>query len=198
VAIHAVEEGTVEAAATALEYCLRQSPRGNHRHRLEHCSVCPPTLLRRLKAIKALAVTQPAFIYYNGERYLSDVPDTQLPWLYRTGSFLKNGLRPAASSDCPVVPCAPLVGVYASVTRKAETGQTISPQEAISAAEALGIYTLGGAYASFEEKLKGSIEVGKLADMVVLSADPTRVAPEEIKGIKVEQTIIGGEIVWQC
>ena len=59
------------------------------------------------------------------------------------------------------------------------------------------MYTLAGAYASFEEQLKGSIEVGKLADMVVLSADPTRVAPEEIKGIKVEQTIIAGEIVWE-
>ena len=132
-----------------------------------------------------------------GERYLSDVPGTQLPWLYRTRSFLKSGLKPAASSDCPVAPCNPLVGVYAAVTRRAESGQALSPKEAISPEEALRMYTLAGACASFEEQLKGSIEVGKLADMVVLSADPTGVAPEEIKNIQVEKTIIGGEVVWE-
>ena len=197
VAIHAVEESTVEAAAIALEGCQWRSPSGERRHRLEHCSVCPPSLLRRLKAAKVLVVTQPAFIYYSGERYLSDVPEAQLPWLYRTGSFLKNGLKPAASSDCPVVPCNPLVAIYAAVTRKAESGQVLSPKEAISPGQALRIHTLAGAYASFEEKLKGSIEVGKLADMVILSADPNSIAPEQIKDIQVEKTIVGGKVVWE-
>jgi predicted amidohydrolase YtcJ len=197
VAIHAVEESTVQAAATALEYCLQRSRKSDTRHRVEHCSVCPPALLRRLKAVKALVVTQPGFIYYSGERYLSDVPHTQLPWLYRTGSFLKSGLKPAASSDCPVVPCNPLVGMYAAVIRRAESGQYLSPKEAISAEQALRMYTLAGAYASFEERLKGSIEVGKVADLVVLSADPTAVSPEELKEIYVEKTIIGGEVVWE-
>jgi predicted amidohydrolase YtcJ len=159
--------------------------------------VCPPRLLRRLKALKALVVTQPAFIYYSGERYLSDVAETQLPWLYRTASFLKNGLKPAASSDCPVASCNPLIGFYAAVTQKAESGQVLSPKEAISPEEALRMYTLAGAYVSFEEKLKGSIEVGKLADMVLLSADPTRIAREQIKDIQVEKTILGGKVVWE-
>jgi len=187
----------VEAAAIALESCLRQSPKADHRHRVEHCSVCPPALLQRLQDVDAVVVTQPAFIYFSGERYLNDIPDTQLPWLYRTRSFLENGLGPAGSSDCPVVPCAPLMGVYAAVTRKAESGQVLSPEEAISPEDALRIYTLGGARVSFEEHLKGSIEIGKLADLVVLSADPTKVAPEEIKEIRVEKTIIGGEVVWE-
>jgi len=197
VSIHAVEENTVEAAAAALEHCLHLNPRADHRHRLEHCSVCPPPLLRRLKAIRAVVVTQPAFIYYSGERYLSDVSEAQLPWLYRTRSFLKSGLKPAASSDCPVAPCNPLVGLYAAVTRRAESGQALSPKEAISPEEVLRMYTLAGAYASFEERLKGSIEVGKLADVVILSADPTVVSPEELKEIRVEKTIIGGEVVWE-
>jgi predicted amidohydrolase YtcJ len=197
VAIHAVEESTVQAAASALENCVRHSRKGETRHRVEHCSVCPPPLLRRLKDVKALVVTQPAFIYYSGERYLSDVPAAQLPWLYRTGSFLKSGLKPAASSDCPVVPCNPLVGIYAAVTRKAENSQPLSPKEAISAEQALRMYTLAGAYASFEEQLKGSIEVGKAADLVVLSADPTKVVSEELKDIRVEKTIICGEVVWE-
>ena len=197
VAIHAVEEGTVRAAAIALEHCLFRVSKDNRRHRLEHCSVCPPGLLRRLKAVGAVVVTQPAFIYYSGDRYLSAVPKEQLRWLYRTRSFLRNGLKPAASSDCPVAPCNPLVGIYAAVTRKTEGGQLLLPKQAVSVEEALRLHTLAGAYASFEERLKGSIEVGKLADLVVLSADPTRVAPEEIKEIRVEKTIVGGKVVWE-
>jgi predicted amidohydrolase YtcJ len=89
------------------------------------------------------------------------------------------------------------MGIYAAVTRKAENGQVLLPEEAISPEEALRLYTIAGAYASFEEHLKGSIAVGKLADMVVLSADPTGVSTDEIKDISVEKTIIGGEVVWE-
>jgi hypothetical protein len=89
------------------------------------------------------------------------------------------------------------VGIYAAVTRKTEGGQLLLPKQAVSVEEALRLHTLAGAYASFEERLKGSIEVGKLADLVVLSADPTRVAPEEIKEIRVEKTIVGGKVVWE-
>jgi len=197
VAMHAVEEGTVEAAAVALEHCLHRSPKADHRHRVEHCSVCPPVLLQRLRALNAVVVTQPAFIYYSGERYLDQVPRSQLPWLYRTGSFLRNGLRPAASSDCPVAPCNPLAGVYAAVTRRARSGQALSPEEAVPPEDALKMYTLAGAYACFDEHQKGSIETGKLADLVVLSADPTAVPPDELMEIRVEKTIIGGEVVWE-
>ena len=77
----------------------------------------------------------------------------------------------AGSSDSPVVPNNPLVGIYAAVTRRAESGQYLLPQECVSAKEALAMYTINAAYASFEEQLKGSITPGKLADMVVLSKD---------------------------
>jgi predicted amidohydrolase YtcJ len=197
VAMHAVEEGTVEAACIALEHVLRLRPTADHRHRIEHCSLCPPSLLARLRDAQALVVTQPAFIYHSGERYLHDVPESQLPWLYRTKSFLEHGLRPAGSSDCPVVLCSPLTGIYAAVTRKAESGQVLSPEEAISAEEALRLFTRSGAFSSFEEGIKGSIEVGKLADLVVLSGDPILTVPDEIRDIRVEATLIGGEIVWE-
>lgn len=198
VAIHAVEESTVEAAASAIENALRQVPKKNHRHRIEHCSVCPPPLLEKLRHLKAIVVTNPAFIYYSGERYLKTVPQEQQKWLYRIGSFRKKGLRPAAGSDSPVVPINPLVGIYAAVTRKAESGQEVLPQERISPLEALKMYTQAAAYASFEEAVKGSIAVGKLADLALLSADPTRVPNEEIKDIQVLMTIVGGRIVWQA
>lgn len=195
VAIHAIEPNTVDAAITALEYIKAAD---NRRHRIEHCAVCPPPLLDRLRRLKAVVVTQPPFIYYNGERYLATVPASHQPWLYRIKSFLDSGVAVAAGSDSPIAPGNPLVGIYAAVTRQAESGQRVLPGEAITAGQALTLYTLNAAYASFEEKNKGSIVPGKLADLVVLSADPTRAPLERIKDIRVEMTIIDGEVVWEA
>jgi len=197
-AIHAIEQSTVEAAITALEYAYSRLPQAGRRHRIEHCSECPPRLLERLVKLQAVIVTQPPFLYYSGERYLATVSAEQLKWLYRIKSPLDKGLTVAASSDSPVVPNNPLVGIYAAVTRLAESGQQLLPEECISAKQALAMYTTNAAYASFEEAIKGSITQGKLADIVVLSSDPTRSPPEQIKDIKVEMTIIGGKIVWQA
>ena len=210
-AIHCIEPSAVEAAISALEDINSQSPiAGRHpsaegrrpsaegrRHRLEHCSECPPPLLERLGKLKAMVVTQPPFLYYSGERYLATIPPAQLKWLYRFKSFLDGGLIVAGSSDSPVAPDNPLLGIYAAVTRRAESGEYLSPEEAISVKQALAMYTINAAYASFEEKIKGSITPGKLADMVVLSADPLKSPPEQIKDIRVEMTIIDGRVVWE-
>ncbi len=120
----------------------------------------------------------------------------QQRWLYRIGAFLDNGLMPAAGSDSPVAPVNPLVGIYAAATRKAESGDEIIPEEWISPLEALQMYTQNAAYASFDEGIKGSLSIGKLADLVLLSADPTQVPSEDIKDIQVEMTITGGRIAW--
>jgi predicted amidohydrolase YtcJ len=143
-----------------------------------------------------MVVTQPSFLYYSGERYLATLPPERQRWLYRIKSLLDGGLPVAAGSDSPVAPENPLVGIYAAVTRRAQSGQELLPQEHISAEQALAMYTINAAYASFEDNIKGSITEGKLADMVVLSADPLKSPPEQIKDIRVEMTIIGGRVVW--
>ena len=194
-AFHAEEEDVIAAAVDTLEYINDYSPVVGRRHRIEHCAECPPHLLERLRKLGAVIVNQPPFIYYSGERYLATVASSQLPWLYRIKSPLEIGVIVAGSSDTPVVPDNPLVGIYAAVTRKAESGQVLLPEEAITPQQALAMYTINAAHASFEEDIKGSITPGKLADMVVLSDDLTRVPPEEIKDITVEMTIIGGEVV---
>jgi predicted amidohydrolase YtcJ len=197
-AIHAIQAETVEAAIIALEYAQSQLPQTGTRHRIEHCSECPPQLLERLKKLQAVVVTQPPFLYYSGERYLATVPADRLKWLYRIKSLRDSGLVAAGSSDSPIVPDNPLVGIYAAVTRQAETGQQLLPEERISAHQALTMYTINAAYASFEENIKGTITRGKLADLVMLSYDPTRVPPEQIKENKVEMTIIGGKVVYEA
>ena len=196
-AIHCVEPGTVEAAIDTLEHLASQSSITERRHRLEHVSECPPALLKRLAKLKVMVVTQPVFIYHSGERYLATVSPERQRWLYRIRSFIDSGLPVAASSDSPVAPDNPSLGIYAAVTRRAESGQQLLPEEAISAEQALAMYTTSAACASFEEDIKGAIAPGRLADMVALSADPLRSPPEKIRDIRVEMTIIGGGVVWE-
>ena len=197
-AFHAVAESTVTAVVTALEYIDKVSPIAKRRHRIEHCAECPPDLLTRIKKLGAVIVTHPASIYYSGERYLATVEKSQLPYLYRIKSAMSQGIIVAAASDAPVAPVNPLVGIYAAVTRMAESGQALLPEERITAEQALALYTTNAAYTSFEENIKGSLTPNKLADIVILSDDPTRVPPEKIKDIKVEMTMIGGEVVWEA
>ena len=167
------------------------------RDRIEHCSEAPPATLARLGQSGAVVVTQPAFLYHSGRRYLSQVPESRLPWLYRVRSFLEAGLRPAAGSDAPAVDPDPLVGIYAAVTRRSESGEPVGALEGVPPHEALKMYTLSGAYASGWQADTGSIETGKLADLALLDGDPTRVEASEICDVKVRLTVIGGQVVWE-
>jgi predicted amidohydrolase YtcJ len=197
IAFHAIAESTLNAVITALEYANGFQPAAGRRHRIEHCVECPPYLMQRIKKLGAVIVTHPANLYYSGERYLATVEKSQLPWLYRIKSPMAAGIKLAAASDAPVIPANPLMGIYGAMTREAESGQVLQPEERISVQQALELYTVNAAYASFEEKIKGMLAPGKLADMIVLSDDPLTVPPEKLKDIKVEMTIIGGEVVWE-
>jgi len=194
--IHAIEEPAIEAACRAIEYALQRSPQSDHRHRIEHCSACPPYLASRLASLGITVVTQPHFIYYNGDRYLETVPKSQLKSLYPLATLLENGVHIAGSSDCPIVPPNPLIGIYSAISRRSETGKPVLAQECITPLDALHMYTDYAARATFEENSKGSITPGKLADLVVLSDDPTTCSTEEIKNIQVEMTVLNGEVVW--
>ncbi len=194
--IHAVEEPEIEAACNAIAYALDKHPRRDHRHRIEHCSVCPPALLRRIKELGITVVTQPSFIYYSGDRYLKTVPSGQLEHLYPICSIVRSGVPAAAGSDSPVSDPNPLVGICAAVARLTKSGQRVLPQQGVSIDDALRMHTLGAAVAGFEEGIKGSISPGKLADMVILSEDPLTVDPDRIKDIHVTMTILGGRIAY--
>jgi hypothetical protein len=109
-------------------------------------------------------------------------------------SFLDYGIPVSGASDSPCGPYEPLLAIQSCVTRKSFSGDVLGASQAITIDEAIFLYTLASAYASFEEKIKGSITPGKLADLVVLGEDPRRVNPDEIKDIPVEMTVVGGEI----
>jgi len=196
-AFHVSDIYTLEAALTSLKFILQKFPRSDHRHRLEHCAICPPGLLDKVGKSGAVIVTQPPFLYYLGGRYMEAVPSAQLGWIYPLRSFQRRGLRIAASSDSPVVPLNPLMGIYAAVTRKVETGQFLAPWEGVSPVEALKMYTIEAAYASFDDPIKGTITPGKLADLAILSDNPLQMEREDIKEIKVMLTVLDGKVVWE-
>jgi len=198
VSIHAVEERAVAAAAVALSRALAQLPRQNQRHRIEHCGVCPPPLVERIATAGLMVVTQPSFLYYNGDRYLRQVPSQRQPYLYPLRSLLGAGVRLAAGSDCPVVGPEVVIGLYGAVARRSKGGQPIGREESISLEEALSLYTTAAAYAFFAEGERGSIAPARLADLVVLSGDPTTCPPGELVTLRPQMTIVGGQVAWRA
>ena len=198
VAIHAVESDGVEAAtASLLEGSGGRRPAAPP-DRIEHCFECPPETLRRLSASGIVPVVQPGLVYRRGDVYLSETAPAVLPWLHRTGSLFGAGLCPAAGSDAPVVRPRPFEAVYSAVTRRSSTGAAVNDSERVSVYDALRMYTVNAARAGGHERDRGSIEVGKLADLVLLDRDPLTVPPEELPDVRVTTTILDGRVVWEA
>ncbi|MFH0729458.1 MAG: amidohydrolase [Pseudomonadota bacterium] len=193
VSIHAVEENAIEAGCATIEKVLLDHPRSDHRHRLEHVFICPPHLIARLSAIGIHVVTQPGFLRNNGDRYLKTVPEEKQGYLYPIGSLMKGGITVAAGSDCPVGPPNPFAGLQAAVSRTTITGKSIGARECISLLDAIALYTSNAARTAFEETIKGSIALGKTADLILLGADLLR---SEIERVQVDLTILDGKIAW--
>lgn len=198
VSIHAIEEQAIAAAAGAIGEALGRRPRRDHRHRIEHCGICPPELAACLAELEVVVVTQPAFVYHNGDAYRARVPAADLAHLYPLATLRRAGVALAAGSDCPVAPPGALTGLYGAVARRSSRGSPVVREQALRPAEALHVHTGGAAFAAFEEASRGSLGPGKRADLVLLSADPTAVPEEEIRGLRVELVVVGGEIVWRA
>jgi len=143
-------------------------------------------------------VGQPPFINEFGDGFLQHLGPERAQLTYALRSVLDAGIPLAASSDSPVSSYQPLLGIKACVTERTAIGVDFAPGERITVEQALALYTSAGAYASFEEGLKGTIAPGKLADFAVLGADPRAVNPETIDTIPVLATIRGGEVVYEA
>jgi predicted amidohydrolase YtcJ len=197
VALHAVEEGSICTALEAISVALQRQPRGDHRHRIEHCALCPPPFIEKLVETGTAVVTQPEFLHFYGEKYRSEISRELHDWLYRGKSLLAAGVPVAGSSDCPIAPLSPLLGLQAAITRKTLEGSPLNPQERLPLNDALTLFTSAGAWLSFEESYKGKILPGMLADLVVLDGDLMKTPAEEIGKLGVKMTIVGGEIKFQ-
>jgi predicted amidohydrolase YtcJ len=194
VAAHAIGDRAIDLALDAFATAAERHPRVDPRHRIEHFAAARPDQVRRAAELGVLAVGQGRFATELGDGMLAAVGPDRHSWLYRQRSILDAGLVLPGSSDRPVAAGAPLLGLHDMVNRRTAAGAPFNPAEAITAGEALRAYTWGSAYASKQEHVKGSIEVGKLADFTVLSEDPTAVAAERIAGLQVVATFIDGTL----
>lgn len=194
---HAVGDRAVTMIVDAIEKALIRYPRKDHRHRIEHCAMINDNLLQRIKKLGIIPIPNPIFLYEFGDGYMVNYGKERAYKMFANKSYIEKGIIAAGSSDCPITFSNPLLNIHLAVNRETQKGQIINPDERITTKQALRIFTANGAYASFDEDIKGSIQVGKLADLVVLSESLLDVPPEKIKDISVDMTIIDGKIVYQ-
>jgi predicted amidohydrolase YtcJ len=195
--IHAIGDAAIKMTVDALDDVLAKYPRNDHRHYLCHFTVLPPAHTMELMAKDKIHIAQqPNFTYNLEGRYVETLEGSRLATNNAiTTPVKKYGLFMAFGSDN--LPIGPMVGLYAAVTRKGESGKVYGPGEAVSIKEAITMYTRNGAFLTREEKIKGTLEAGKLADMIVLPEDLLNVAPDKILNMKVDMTIVGGKILYE-
>jgi predicted amidohydrolase YtcJ len=193
---HANGDVTIDMVLTAVERAQRLFPRSDPRPKITHCTLINDDLLRRIKAAGVIPAPFTSYAYYNSDKFHFYGEELmQRSMAYR--SFIDVGIPAAAGSDFSPGPFAPLMGIQGMVTRTGWNGETWGAEQRISVDEALRVNTINGAYASYEEAIKGSITPGKLADFVVLADDPHTVNKDKIKDIGIVRTVTGGNMVYQ-
>jgi predicted amidohydrolase YtcJ len=199
VAIHCLGTWSIEQALEAIQHALRAHPVEDPRFRIEHFTTPTGAQIQRAAGLGVMTVVQPPYMLAprptGGPSLLDQLGGDVRLHPYRT--MLDAGVRIAGSSDYPCAPLDPILGLGVLVTRRTASGEVMAPDEAISAMDALRMYTLSGAMAMRREHEVGSLEPGKRADLVVLSADPTAVDPEAIRDITVEQTYVDGTLAYE-
>lgn len=193
IAIHAIGDAANRTCIDLYERLLKEYPRTDHRHRLEHASVLDTEMIADMARLGIVASMQPMFIHSEKDWLHRRLGKERLKWVYPFRSLLAAGVKVAGASDAPVESIDVLHAMQCCVTREGfETQECITPEQAIR------MFTVDAAYAQFEESVKGSISRGKRADFVILDRNPIRVKPDEIVNIKVVKTIIGGEPVYSA
>lgn len=195
VAAHAIGDAAIDLCLDAFQKAVFNSPGLTARHRIEHAMLMWDDQIGRLASQGIVAVFQPEFIAQLGDAYLAALGNRRANRLMPYRAVVQAGGHPLAfSSDMPVVPGKPLDGVRAAVERKAPSGKTIGVGERVTPYEALRAYTYGAAFAARCEKERGRLAEGMLADLVVLSEDPTQISPDEWgERVQVELTAVAGE-----
>ncbi|MBW1695909.1 MAG: amidohydrolase [Deltaproteobacteria bacterium] len=204
VAIHAQGDYGIDVAIDAIQYALWKHPRADSRHRIEHCQCVTSEGLKRMQRLGIIGSFYPHHTWYWADRHISTfIGMERASRIDPMKSAINAGVVTIAHSDAPIAGIGdpifgadPLFGIWCAVNRKTRNGLLLGAEERITPMEGIRAYTINAAYASFEENIKGSIEPGKLADFVILSENPCAVDPWEIRNIRVERTIIGGETVY--
>jgi predicted amidohydrolase YtcJ len=197
IATHAIGDRAINEVLDGYAATTNNLQLKDPRFRVIHCGISTPEVLRRLQQGHVLVDADPAFVYWIGS-YFARYGAERARWAYPAKSYFDRGIVAGAGSDVPVTPISPWWGMWATVVRQeVESGAILAPEERISAQQALEMYTRNGAYLGFEEHDKGSLEVSKLADFILLDRNPLTVPVSEIKDTQVLATYVGGQVVYR-
>ena len=197
ICVHCVGDAATDLVLDAYAEAMKANPRPDPRHRIEHAVITTREATRRMKDLGVVVSTQPAFIYVAGDSWARQFGDERTARAVVTREWLDNGVHLALGSDAPTGPLiSPQLTLGGAVFRPTFSGKTLGPDQCLTIQEALRAHTMGAAYAMHEEKIKGSIEVGKLADLAVWNEDPYS-ATDHIGQVTIAMTLVGGKVVYQ-
>src|SRR5882724_1992147 len=194
---HANGDVGIDTTLRVYERLQRENPRHDPRFRLEHCTMINDDLVARVAALGAIPTPFSTYVYYHGEK-MKYYGAERLNHMFALRSFLDAGIRATQASDYPPGEFIPMMALQSEVTRTDTKGNVWGPKQKITLEEAIRVGTINGAYASYEENLKGSLEAGKLADLVVLGRDPLKENPSTLISIPVERTMAGGRWTFEA
>lgn len=196
IGIHANGDVGIDTTLKLYERLYKEKPKKDPRFRIEHCTMINDNLIQRMKALGVIPTPFSTYVYYHGEK-MKQYGEERLKNMFALKSFMNAGIRPTQASDYPPGPFEPMMALQSSVTRTDTKGNVWGANQKITLEEAIKVGTINGAYASFEESNKGSLEEGKLADLVVLGRDPFKEDPSTLVTVPVERTMVGGKWVYE-
>ncbi len=198
IATHANGDAAIDAVLTAYENALGALPKADHRFRIEHCQVCLPEHISKMRDLGVIPDFFPNHVYYFGDRHRERfLGPERVTHLDPIGSAVQAGIKPLLHSDCPVTPVNPLFCIQNAIDRVTSSGEVLTEAERVPVRDAISMMTVNAAHGSFEEDAKGSLEIGKLGDLVVLEHDPFRESARELGQIESAATVVGGQVMYQ-
>lgn len=198
ISVHCIGDAAVDLTLDAYEEAMNANPRPDPRHRIEHVIITTPEATRRMRDLGVVACAQPQFLRLTVDGYASTFGTERSRRAIVTREWLENGVHLALGSDAPTTPWySPAITLLGAVARPTISGKPHEPGQELTMQEALRAHTMGSAYALHEESVKGSIEVGKLADLAVWGEDPLTATPQQLYDIPVDLTLVGGKVIYQ-
>lgn len=196
VGTHANGDVAIDTVLGVYEQLQREFPRRDSRLRIEHCTLVTPDLVRRIKAAGVIPLPFAGYVLFHGEK-MHFYGDERLKHMFALRDFLDAGIKAAPGSDYTASPAEPMLWLRSQVTRTDAGGRTWGGNQRITVEEAIRCSTVNGSYASFEEHIKGSLEPGYLADLVVWDHDLMTIDPMSFMSVKPERTMLGGRWVYE-
>jgi predicted amidohydrolase YtcJ len=196
IGVHANGDLAIDRVLSVFERLQKESPRRDPRFRIEHCTLLNADLIRRIESIGAIPIPFAGYVYFHGD-VMHFYGEERTRHMFAMRELLDAGVRPPSSSDYTASPSEPMMWLQSQVTRTDYQGHTWGANQRITLKEAVRAGTLDGATASFEEHIKGTLEPGKLADLVVWDQDVFKTDPAQLVTVKAERTMVGGQWMYE-